>query len=129
MTKDNSDVALAPLLTPGQERLIEIAEWLESGGEHKGATAFDYGTWRAPNHCGTTCCIGGAAEHFNPAMMVDFFRDHFTDFEEPAAYILGLEDGQANHLFYNGPEDVQPERAARVIRNLVATGNVDWSIQ
>lgn len=104
------------------ERLTIIAEWLEAGAPEKGGVkGFNMANL---GRCGTVCCIAGTA-------------DVWWGDEGPAhenRYIcqntLGLTNQQARKLFtplgYTAGE-LSPEHAARCVRNLIATGEVDWS--
>lgn len=113
------------------ERLNIIAEWLEAGAPHKdGVDGFDMLSFIEETPCGTTCCIGGAA--------IQFFGDSDTSFpDDHAQALLGLDSDVADMLFYGGMtwdgrgeavplEDITPAWAARCIRKLMETGEVDW---
>jgi hypothetical protein len=81
-------------------------------GDRLQPTHFNMRHW----HCGTCACIGGHAE----AM-----------FGHPDA--LELDSDQEDELFYpsNPPlkyDEIQPADAAKVLRHLAETGEVDWSI-
>lgn len=102
--------------------------------------------------CGTVCCIAGAACQFegvtNAAAGI-MLADDRTGYElgwwgangvaMQAQEILGLTSEQADSLFtpigYNSDEwedDYRPltaALAARVIRHLIATGDVNWELQ
>ena len=106
------------------ERLNIIAEWLEAGApERHGITKFDMGEWNFTTSCGTTCCIGGAAEIF--------FGLPTNAPWEVLDEALGLDEETTNDLFF--PYEVgdrwsaiTPAWAARCIRKLIETGEVDW---
>jgi len=104
------------------ERLAEIAEWLETGAPEKNGVAFDMRRFKLATDCGTTCCIGGAA--------VQFFGNKYTPFSSSgAASMLVINDETAKDLFY--PEEsyytsITPDLAARCIRKLITTEQVDW---
>lgn len=137
------------------DRLTKLAEWLESGAPHVAdtitgipVTGFDYRVGLASaGDCGTVCCIAGAAAQFwgEPA------EDHLAEWVEAlqgplpgpreaqffgpggigqeASLVLGLDDDTAEGLFHDGEwDEPDPQHAARVIRHLIATGTVDWSI-
>ena len=75
--------------------------------------------------CGTIACIGGMADHLFSAK-----GPNETTTEETAKN-LGLTDRQANMLFFGYSDaflPVSPAGAAKVIRHLIATGEVDWTI-
>lgn len=123
------------------DRLSEIAVWLESDVKTtKGVSEFDMrGFIENPlNHqCGTCCCIAGAAIQFS---RVAPFANHFEattcqdmheSFSETAANLLGLDEVKADDLFFGRGYGVDltqitPAWAARCIRKLIATGEVDW---
>lgn len=105
----------------------------------------------AVNSCGTACCIAGAAVQFfgtdyttvligyaeaalnraDDDDIADVLRwidneASWGDIREEAAELLGLDN---NDLFYAKPfemKDVDAAWAARTIRHLLATGEVDW---
>lgn len=124
------------------ERLEIIAEWLEAGAPHRDGQGFNMETWSKKDHtdyagakCGTVMCIGGAANQFfgegtAGLAMVD----------EPGVgiEILGLTRKQTVALFYpyvlgalssRNWSSITPQHAARVIRHLIATDEVDWAGQ
>jgi hypothetical protein len=139
-----------------RELLTKIAEWLEAGAPHEaGISTFhmnyfiepmyeeeyaeDYEKGFLPNPihgCGTACCIAGAAWQFhhkdNPENQGRYLQDCHTD----VADLLDLPYNDSHRLFYGeDPEGdtvdlnkVTAEQAAKVIRHLLATGKVDWSI-
>jgi hypothetical protein len=114
------------------ERLTAIAEWLEAGApERDGVQYFDMKWWNSDlksitGYCGTVCCIGGAASLWWSTCR--YSDDH-------AAEALGLNYSTANQLFYPTDSDQidlmdavgsNAAWAARCVRNLIATGYVDW---
>lgn len=117
------------------ERLTYIASWLEDGApEHKGVAGFNMGDFEDITSCGTVCCIAGAA--------VYFFGDSRKGSMAQAEELLELDIDTADDLCSpltddahycvqnkDNPRFISAERAARVIRNLIATGTVDWSIR
>lgn len=141
-----------------KERLTAIAEWLEGGALHSDVN-FDMSTGLIPydrdnaahNGCGTTCCLAGAAvQFFNPTWIEErkqFEKKHmrYDDSDElswaavrcEAANLLDLDEDTAICLFspvsvgpYGDYDSYQnPAWAARVVRNLIATGEVDWKGQ
>lgn len=80
---------------------------------------------RAPK-CGTAACIGGHAEIlFNPS--------NIGGFVDNAAELLGLDHDTADALFFpvyykRRWDRITRAKAARVLRHLAKTGNVDWSV-
>lgn len=108
------------------DRLTTIAEWLEAGAPRRdGVDGFDMRAWRDPfASCGTTCCIAGAAVEF-------FGNGGRDDIAYTAARLLGLEELPWMRLFIPAFRkarigDITPAWAARCIRKLIATGEVDW---
>lgn len=135
-----------------KERLLELADLLESE-KVVGHFDMDYffksynlsvpththklGAAEALNVCGTVACIAGwAVAAFNPKL-----QGFQIDYEQIAADLLGLRYEQADRLFTpsdNGddcdPEDedrspyaASAKQAAKVVRHLAETGEVDWS--
>jgi len=134
------------------ERLTELAEWLERGApEQKGVTKFDMGDficleeykthtdmWEKYKEgaldeadsilrrCGTACCIAGAAVMFyskHPALS----RLQYNEADD-GRDLLDLTAEQSNRLFFPRNLDlITPSWAARCIRKLIETGEVDWA--
>lgn len=120
------------------ERLTQIAEWLEAG------RPFRHGVSNLNMMgvlCGTSCCIGGAALQWWDAGYVAAYRsgtNHGIDWRGRAGELLGLPNliSAGLMLGFNATTDslgesmplcrVTPEWAARCIRKLIATGEVDW---
>lgn len=126
------------------KRLNIIAEWLEAGAPHKdGISGFDMSSWSDPNDkwrcCGTACCIGGAADQWfvkgahdaysvPDIMLIERLAEQGNS---KAAKALGLDGEKAVDLFFperNGiyMHTIDAPWAARCIRKLIATGEVDW---
>jgi hypothetical protein len=137
---------LAPVETPERLRLIEVAEWLERGGdEYRGVARFDMRCWKEEAACGTVCCIGGALQMFNRELLREkvrakMYAPDYLDSEdleilldEHVPAIIGLSEEEADLLFYPAPGlrdrawRAKPQQAAKVIRHLLATGKVDWN--
>jgi hypothetical protein len=88
------------------------------------------------NHkCGTVACIAGHTlllfEENGRRILEE--RSFVDDISQKAAEILGLRPWQTSELFYQtsiptrgGRQPITPQHAARVIRHLAATGEVDW---
>lgn len=140
MTKDNTQafVTLIPVkLTPEQERLEEVALWLEQDSEYKGVSGFDMEDWvDVETACGTTCCIGGAIIEFNREAAQKIRQrlldgNLFDNEETIAAELAGLNEFTAHSLFFPfgilGGWQATREQGAKVIRHLLATGEVDWA--
>ena len=124
------------------ERLNIIAEWLEAGAPHKNGVVGFYMPvfFREDNECGTIACIGGCAVQWwgDEKLLKDYWKHKE---KENVANLLRLDVDTANALFYpdsypedrdgKGPllnrlEEVTPAWAARCIRKLMETGEVDW---
>lgn len=139
------------------ERLTAIAEWLENGAPHvrfdmsKGF-AIEVDPNDVTNVCGTSCCLAGAAVQFFDAPkekteeLLTEVKDnedleddnYFVEYEwenifNEAMQLLGLDHETAYALFrpdngYGGLDRFNdPAWAARTIRHLIATGEVDWA--
>lgn len=109
------------------DRLTTIAEWLEAGAPHRdGVDGFDMSCWvKVEAACGTTCCIAGAAATFFTATTYPGFS--------AGQKVLDLSSGKAQTLFcphidrhVESLDAITPAWAARCIRKLIATGEVDW---
>lgn len=138
--------------------LDRVAKWLEAGAPHTTTpggipvTGFDMSRGVAIDDggCGTVCCIAGAVCQFEGvtnAEVAGMLAAGPTQWREliwwgiaiQAQEILGLTSEQADSLFtpsgYNSDEWEDAYRpltaalAARVIRHLIATGDVNWEIQ
>lgn len=137
-----------------KRRLAAIARWLEAGApEKKHVIGFNMNhgivfnklkeTPKKTYACGSTCCIAGAAVSFfnNPVKMLENefqYMDHhmkalsFLGGIKPEAMeLLDLKYHEASRLFE--PEvlnadwsSITPAWAARCIRKLIKTGEVDW---
>lgn len=120
-----------------KERLEIIATWLEAGAPHKhGVDGFSMREYRRSDGCDTVCCIAGAAQQFFAPEAVGLPES----IHAAAQLLLDLHDTHADRLFMplndfadfsagpNKPGYVTPMRAAKVIRHLMATGEVDWSV-
>ena len=113
------------------ERLGEIATWLEAGAPEKdGAVGFDMNEWGVisvggrVNKCGSVCCIGGAAVQWYEKGIVGYFSDS-------ACRVLDLDAHTGNELFYPAfasYDKITPAMAAIVVRDLIATGEVNWDL-
>ncbi|APH74136.1 hypothetical protein [Aquibium oceanicum] len=104
------------------------------------------------HQCGTVSCIAGWAAQFlnfdgtlrdtprkESQMVEEFGIDHPTYAPEPivAAKLLGLDELDAETLFEPmnyGPaihlewDEVTPRQAAKVLRHLAKTGEVEWEV-
>lgn len=139
-------------------KLLErIATWLENGAvevdRFGNPIEFNMAVGVKSGHedCGTACCIAGAAVQFvNPVMIQGYFENNEADFDwegmtempwssvqEAAWLYTGLDRQLASQLFepqyhsnrsYLLEDYSDPVLAAKVIRNLIATGIVDWDI-
>lgn len=123
----------------GRKRLKRVARWLEAGAPHveeKHLDGFDMsiGVQHKPT-CGTVCCIAGAVVQFSDPIEVEFGDQRpWTRIRWAAQDLLGISDDDCDALFTpHGFADLDeqdaftPAHAAVVIRDYLATGNVDWS--
>lgn len=105
-----------------RERLRKLAQRLDKTPREK----FTMTTW-----CGSRCCIAGHA-----LIMARKPRDPFfwVDVRYAAADYLGLDYHTADILMtpdmnpgsVDAIEGSAPKQAAKVIRNLIKTGKVEW---
>lgn len=138
--------------------LDRVAKWLEAGAPHTATpggipvTGFDMSRGVAVDDagCGTVCCIAGAVCQFEGvtnAEVADMLATWEANWHElswwniaaQAQEILGLTSEQAASLFTPEGYDVRAWEdeyrpltaalAARVIRHLIATGDVNWELQ
>jgi hypothetical protein len=100
------------------ERLAAIAEWLEAGAPERGGVG-GFDMRYIDGSCGTPCCIAGAALQWwgngrigISAQLLDLRDQQWADLCMPAGF------------FYR---DITASQAARCIRKLIATGEVDWA--
>lgn len=132
------------------ELLARIAEWLEAGGyDDKHGFNMACGVVRkddtsAPGHdCHTMCCIAGYAVMMfcnttaSAALRMDWelrapgnTLSWVVDVLPLARQVLDLDQKTADDLFtppgYDDWGVWPPERAARMIRHLIDTGEVNW---
>lgn len=111
------------------ERLTTIAEWLEAKAPARnGVVRFNMQHFDARTECGAVCCIAGAAVHFFHPDWIHLFHEQIFG---NAAALLELDSDTADTLFFAMPVRVQlgeipTDWAARCVRKLIATGQVDW---
>lgn len=82
--------------------------------------------------CNSVCCIGGMACFLYPKIAARApYGENCENYEDAAAYILGLDNYQTNDLFYGAFREegqalstITREQAARAIERLVETGSV-----
>lgn len=144
------------MTTMNKRRLAGIARWLERGAKHKGYVAgFDMtdgivlkavkATAKESLDCGAVCCIAGAAVQFynKPVELLERYWDqksvlspmermHWGMVRDEATELLGLSADTAGELFFGSGAgvsryEIDAKWAARVIRKLIATGEVDWA--
>lgn len=80
--------------------------------------------WEGRDECGTTRCVGGWAIHFtNPGRGVDdaAFALGFTMISQYARHLLGLDETQAQTLFYY----VNNEQAVTIAGEFAEHGHSD----
>lgn len=121
-------------------RILKLADLIEAGDDKLGFNMETYGSAsgayedRSGHNCGTVACIGGwavaAFGAYGKGEDVSLSRViHTYDVPESARNLLGLEADTAARLFLAGgisSSDVTPAVAARCLRNLAETGEVDW---
>lgn len=133
-------------LTPeGKATLERVALWLETGAKHvdidgRSIDKFDMATTVEETSCGTACCIAGAVHQF-AGLGIEFNGFGHISFygafglSQIAAEHIGIGAYDARVLFEPWTEyDDYPEMeqyndpfvAAKVIRNFLETGQIDW---
>lgn len=118
--------------------LADAIEVMEHGSYFDQLPGFDMHVWNEdwcdadlPNDCGTASCIGGTAQvlfGLDTATEVYLFLSDTEDdqgvVDEDWTTLHDLFFPHEGHIYWNAT----PEQAAKVIRHLVATGKVEWSI-
>lgn len=128
-----------------KERLLQLANVLESDKAAKHFNMdffFSHDGYVQPSvpvsinkelegHCGSVACIAGwTVGHFHPDGILFPF-----EISQQAAWLLGLDNIQKIKLFTPGvpesnefdPYKASAKQAAKVVRHLAETGEVDWS--
>lgn len=77
--------------------------------------------------CGSTACIAGWAAAMGAPETVQAEGSQRNTIYLAAKNFLGLDEEQANDLFYSNTWMNDPKDAAKVVRHLAATNEVDWS--
>lgn len=111
------------------DRLNQLADALENGLPN---VKFDIGRWRSKEGCGVVACVAGHAAILGAYPRRT--RNWVT--QEDAAKWLELTPVESEELFV--PDDILTDsvrrrsltgpEAARVVRHLARTGEVDWSV-
>lgn len=108
------------------DRLNQLADALENGLP---GVRFDVADWLAIRSCGTTACIAGHAIILAGLAGSSEAIEDLPSFSGPAREWLELNDWNASELFYGGIDELATApMAARVVRHLASTGEVDWSV-
>ena len=117
------------------QRILEFADLLDQldPSVFKMDAWLDDDVWLygGPVTCNTTACIAGHA-----VFMFGSKADYCNFMEKPSSAegigqrLLGLTESQANDLFQDYPAygGIMPSQAARVLRHLAQTDEVDWKI-
>lgn len=119
------------------ERINALADLIEQQPQslHDDQPGFNMN--RFVHHCGTPSCIAGWAAWEalqRPANIQETWREgeRYRDVEDEAREYLGIDAETAGRLFWGTDgiklEPITKEQAARVLRHLAQTGEVDWSI-
>jgi len=99
---------------PQEKALDQVIDWLQKGAPHVSLkdgtviTGFDYSTYMAPDfkfadntgQCGTVACIAGAVRLFKTQSLASRDEKNEMATEYFASASLGLEDDEAEMLFY-----------------------------
>lgn len=114
-----------------KERILHLADVIEKGSDQLGFNMafYEYLTSNpdldmSGHKCGTVACIAGWAVHTFPP------DDRYATAWTAARDQLGLTTFQADQLFEPSVdaayEKATPEIAAKVLRHLAETGEVEW---
>jgi len=120
-------------------RILRLADMIEK------SETYDQRKWTCPGNakepCDTPACIAGHACVLTGAKSLSCdsweFDGHIYETPVLAQAWMGLSDDEADELFtpsprlVNGPDapcTPTPELAAKVLRNFVETGDVNWMI-
>jgi hypothetical protein len=124
------------LESPAAERHFDMANWFEHTGLHSLPGNMPVG--KAIQDCGTVACIAGWAVAVHEPKLKLCDAPVGAVFER-AKKLLGLDELVAKYLFLpaSAPHvdenflnvyGANPKQAARVVRHLVETGEVDWRV-
>lgn len=106
------------------ERILHLADIIETQPHTSAEAESGFSMQDYTHRCGTPSCIAGWANSVFEAVDLNS--------GEVAAVILGLDFEQESSLFYpSGYSEASkhtPAQAARTLRHLAATGEVDWSL-
>ena len=97
----------------------------------KKSETFDQAMWF--HHCGSPACIAGHTvhmkgwDHVYHSYVFHPKTKHRAFVDKVAKRILGLTDEQGRQLFWGGT-DVSTEDAIKVLKHLLKTGKVDWTV-
>lgn len=117
------------------QRILELATIIEHAkpAELRGfePASSGYTQHQFCHICGTPACIAGYAVAMEMGDLNANIRAYSLalniHYDEIAGKYLDLTPDQRSKLFYGAPGfNVTPEEAGIVLRNLAATGNVDW---
>lgn len=86
-----------------------------------------------PHECGTVACIAGWSALWQrmdgKGLLKQARQGVGGDEHSVAEEILGLDGDQADDLFLSDTgSNITPKMAAKVLRNLADTGQVDWTV-
>lgn len=110
------------------ENILKVADAIERCSIP--GLEFDMGDFFYESGCGTAACIAGWAWHVEGQKthpMSQWQADSLSS--EDAERFLGIDDWTAKTLFFGGPlmmSEISREMAVHCLRNLAATGKVDW---
>ena len=126
-------VAYLPIGGSNLQRMelgFDMDMWFKQEDERGKVILGDYYKPVPLHDCDTVCCLGGTA---NLIWGKSRTREEIDD-DQRAKKILGLDYEEGDKLFYPKnywsvfQEHLVAANAAKVIRHLIATGEVDWGI-
>ena len=116
-----------------KERILKVADAIENHhfktlGFNMESFIAEHSSDRSEHDCGTTACIAGWVHALQKGIKKTLMCKLADDIGEYAQKYLGLNDHQADRLFYEVNSNITDKEAVKVLRHLAETGVVDWQI-
>lgn len=105
-------------MEPNQELIEQTLDWLEANPDHMNMNYF------VGHHytCGTTLCFGGAAYMLGKRLDLSYMDNINESISYPAQQLLGLDDGQADAIFYTGATIRTPAQLRWYVKEVLVLG-------